>query len=166
MSGDTRGGTGEAYQDPLEDYESRQYDDPLELALAEETVQAIQTRPYVSVPSDASVGETVRRLVDLDVACVLVEEEGRLIGLVSERDVLNKVALEYEQVKDLPVTDLMTPNPICVYETDSSAAVLSVMAATGYRHVPVVDLDEKLVGIVGPVRITAFLQKRYDEFAE
>ena len=48
----------------------------------------------------------------------------------------------------------------------SSAAVLSVMAATGCRHVPVVDLDEKLVGIVGPLRVTTFLQDHYDNLAE
>jgi CBS domain-containing protein len=166
MADNLRGKRGESYVDPLENYDPKQYEDPLEHALAEETVQAIQSQPYVSVPPDATVGEVLQRLVDLDVACVLVEDDGHLVGLFSERDVLNKVALELDQVKDLPISELMTTNPIFVYNTDSSAAALSVMAATGYRHVPVVDLDEKLVGIIGPLRVTTFVQKHYDQLAD
>ena len=166
MSDKLPGKKGESYQDPLENYDPRKYEDPLEHALAEETVQAIQSQPYVSVPPNATVGEALRKLVALDVACVLVEDEGKLVGVFSERDLLNKVALEYDQVKNQPITDLMTSNPTYIYNTDSSAAALSVMAATGYRHVPVVDLDEKLIGIIGPLRVTTFLQTRYDRIAQ
>ena len=114
------------------------------------------------------LSENPERYVDAPLEAIrqfLGADEGSLVGLFTERDVLNKVALEYEEVKDLPISELMTPNPIYVYTTDSSAAALSVMAATGYRHVPVVDLDEKLVGIIGPLRVTSFLQDRYNEFA-
>ena len=58
-----------------------------------------------------------------------------------------KVALELEQVQDRPVRDVMTSNPIYVYESDSPAAALAVMAVSGYRHVPILDLDDNLIGI-------------------
>jgi CBS domain-containing protein len=151
------GGSPEEYQDPLENYEPKTYEDPMERALAEEAVTAIHAQPYVSMGPDTPIKEVLKQLVDLDVACTLIEEDGKLIGIFSERDALNKVALEYEQVKDRPVREFMSTNPIYVYNSDSAAATLSVMAATGYRHVPVVDLDEKLVGIVSPNRITGFL---------
>ena len=149
---------GDDYRDPLENYEPKQYADALERALAEETVAAIQSRPYVSVSPETSIEEVLTKLVDLNIACVLVEDGGKLVGVFSERDALNKVALEYELVKKRPVREFMSSSPIFVYSTDSSAAALSVMAATGYRHVPVVDLNQKIVGIVGPQRVTAFLQ--------
>ena len=68
--------------------------------------------------------------------CLLVEEEGRLVGVFSDRDVLKKVALEYDQMKDTPVSELMTKEPVFVYESSRSAAALSVMAVSGFRHVP------------------------------
>lgn len=151
------------YRDPLANYEPKTYDDPLEQALAEEPVTAIQLRPFLSVPPDLTVAETLRRMVASEVACALVVEDQKLMGVFSERDALNKVALEYEQVKNRPVREFMTPNPICVYTTDKSAAVFSVMAVTGYRHVPVIDLEHKLVGVVGPRRVASFVRSYFQD---
>jgi CBS domain-containing protein len=86
-----------------------------------------------------------------------------LVGVFSERDVLSKVVLEYDKVKDLPVSEVMTTEPIYVNETDSAVVALSVMALCGYRHVPVVDLNDNVVGIVSPQRVTEFLQKHFNQ---
>ena len=149
--------TGE-FQDPLENYDPPKYDDPLEQALAEESVAAIQSSPYASVSPDTPVHEAVAQLAGLSVACLLVEEQGKLVGLLTERDVLDKIALEHEAVRDRPVRDVMTNDPVYVHDTDSAAAVLSVMAVSGYRHVPVVALDGTIVGLASPQRVTGFLQ--------
>ena len=149
----------EEFRDPLENYDPKIYADPLEKALAEESVAAIQHRPVATVAPDTPISEAVRELANLHVACLLVEQNGRLVGVFSDRDVLDNVALEYEQVKDKPVSDLMTTDPVFVYESDSSAAALSVMAVSGFRHVPVTDLSQKVIGIVSPQRVTAFLRK-------
>lgn len=145
------------FQDPLENYEPKEFTDPLERALAEETVDAIQSTPYASVPADTSIEEAVKELALLHVACLLVEEEGKLVGVFTNRTVLDRVVLEFDDIKNRPVREVMTPNPIFVYETDSSAAALAVMAVSGFRHVPVLSTDEKILGIVSPQRITAFL---------
>ena len=79
--------------------------------------------------------------------------------MFSDRDALDKVALEYDEVKDQPVSEVMTANPIYIYESDPSAAALSVMAVSGYRHVPILDAHDNLAGIVSPQRLTEFLQK-------
>ncbi|NIL99096.1 MAG: CBS domain-containing protein [Planctomycetales bacterium] len=151
----------EDFQDPLENYEPKTYEDPLEQALAEETVSAIRHEPYVRIPPDTPVQAAVEKLAGLHVACLLVEQEGKLVGVFSDRDVLSRVAEEYDQLKDQPVSEVMTNNPIYVYETDSPAAALAVMAVAGYRHVPVLNLDDQLVGIVSPQRVTAFLHRYF-----
>lgn len=153
------------FQDPLENYDPPKFDDPLERALAEETVAAIEFQPFVCVSPDTKVADVLKQMVDLNVSCVLVAEDQALVGVFSQRDALNKVALEFDIVKDKTVSEVMTSNPIFVYETDSSAAALSVMAATGFRHVPVVNLDEKLVGILSPSRVTAFLRSYFEDSA-
>ena len=93
----------------------------------------------------------------------MVEENGKLVGVFSDRDVLDKVALEFDAVKDRPVRELMTTNPVYVCETDTPAAALAVMAVSGFRHVPLVKLDETILGIISPQRVIKFLREHSAE---
>lgn len=154
---------GKEFQDPLENYDPRRYGGPLERALAEETVAAIQSTPYVSIPPEMPIHEALGRLAALHVACLLVEKDDRLVGVFTDRDALDQVALEFDEVKDQPVSSVMTKDPVYVNDSDSSAAALSVMAVSGYRHVPVLGLDGKTLGIASPQRITAFLQRYFGD---
>ena len=152
------------FQDPLENYEPKTYSDPLEKALVEEEIGTIRHEPFKTISSDTLVHAAVEQLAALHVACLLVEDEkNKLVGVFSDRDVLTKVAFEYDDVKDLPVRDVMTTDPIYVHETDSAAASLCVMAVCGYRHVPVLDLNDNLVGIISPQRLTEFLQHHFSQ---
>ncbi|TWU29750.1 CBS domain-containing protein [Bythopirellula polymerisocia] len=149
----------EDFQDPLQNYEPKEYSDPLEKALAEKSVAEIQFRPVAVATPDTPIHKAVEQLASLQVASLLIEEDGRLVGVFSDRDVLEKVALGYEQLKDNPVSEVMTKDPAFVYESDSSAAALCVMAVLGFRHVPVIDVKHKALGIISPQRVTAFLRK-------
>jgi predicted transcriptional regulator len=51
----------------------------------------------------------------------------------------------------------MTANPIYVHTSAASASALCVMAVSGCRHVPIIDLDARIQGIVSPQRVTEFL---------
>lgn len=153
----------EEFQDPLENYDPKTYDDPLEEALAEETIGAIQSTPFATASASATVREAIARLAKQHVACLLIEEDNKLVGVFSDRDVLDKVALEYDEVIDRPVSEVMTREPIFAFDSDFSGAVLSVMAISGYRHVPVLSSDKAIVGIVSPQRVTSFLRQFFDD---
>lgn len=144
------------FQDPLENYEPKTYDDPLEQAIAEEPVARIQHQPHTSIGPDTSVADAVAKLASEHVACLLVEEDGKLLGIFTHREVLNRVALE-KNVLDKPVREIMTQDPIFVHEHDPVATTLCVMAVHGYRHVPVLDSRERVLGVVSPQRVTKFL---------
>ena len=148
----------DAFRDPLENYDPKVYEDPLEEALAERTVAEICHEPYVAISPETSVQQAIGKLAGLHVACLLVADEGQLVGVFSDRDVLEKVALNFDDLKDRAIREFMTSNPVYVYTTDSSAAALSVTAVCGFRHAPVLDVDHNLVGIVSPQRVTRFLQ--------
>ncbi|REK15614.1 MAG: CBS domain-containing protein [Planctomycetota bacterium] len=149
----------EEFQDPLANYDPKKYADRLEQALSEETVATVEHVPYEVIAPETTVADAVKKLAGLHIACLLVEKDGDLLGVFSDRDVLKKVALEYDQVASKPVSEVMTDDPIYVYETDSAAAALAVMVVAGYRHVPVLNVRNKLIGIVSPQRVTSFLQK-------
>lgn len=150
----------EEFVDPLQNYDPKKYDDPLEKALAEETVAAIQTTPVATVTPETPVQKAVEILAGLKVACLLVVKDGQLVGVFSDRDALERVAIEYERVKTQPVREFMTTDPVFIYDSDSAAAALSIMAISGFRHVPVTDIERNVVGIVSPQRVAEFLRRQ------
>lgn len=152
------GGESE-FQDPLRNYEPPKFADDLEASLHGDKVSTMPIRPFKTLGAETSVRDAMRLMADLDVACLMVVKSGKLVGIFSERDVLNKVGERFEELKDRPVRELMTPDPVSVYETDNPAKAINLMAVGGFRHVPVLDVDDKVVGILGPQRITAYLEK-------
>ncbi|MEM6329278.1 MAG: CBS domain-containing protein [Planctomycetota bacterium] len=150
------------FEDPLENYEAPPYGDALEQALAEHKVSAIQSVPFATTTPEASVAEAVEILANLHGGCLLVEKDGKLAGVITDRDVVDKVALEYDDMKARPVSTVMTYDPVFVYQTDTLSAALSVMAVSGYRYVPVVDREQRIRGIVSPQRVTGYLRRVFD----
>lgn len=138
-------------------------DDRLERALVEEKVRAIRTQPCMIVSPETSIELTLKTLVGHEIACVLVAEDDRLVGVFTKRDVLDKVALRYEEMKDQPVSEVMTRNPVYVREDEPVAAALCAMSSGGHRHVPVLDSNDKIAGIVGPLRVTTFLAQCFED---
>ncbi|MBD3676293.1 MAG: CBS domain-containing protein [Planctomycetaceae bacterium] len=145
----------EEFQDPLENYDPKEYTDPVERALAEEPVTAIHHKPITTISPETPVRDALKTMAALDISCLMVEQKGRLAGVFSERDALMKIGTE--PFGDRPVSEFMTSNPIYVHETSASASALCVMAVSGYRHVPIIDLDGNIQGIVSPQRVTEFL---------
>ena len=148
--------------DPLSNYEPPVYDDPLEEALAECPVTAMCIRPFVVIRPETPVQRVLQAMAGLELSCVLIGENDRLVGMFTQRDVLNKVVDRYDQLRQTPIRELMTPDPVVVYDVDCVASALCAMTAGGYRHVPVVNMDNKIVGVVGPRRMTRFLQQQFD----
>lgn len=152
------------FEDPLSNYDPPEFEDEFEKSLREDAVTRIDHRPFLSVP----VGETVRSalamMAERDVAClVVVNDAAQPIGIFSERDVLKRVSASFERMADQPVSAVMTESPMVVYASDPPAKVLNVMVNGAFRHVPVVDADGKLMGVVGVRRMIRYLQEQFPE---
>ena len=92
------------FEDPLEDYSPPEFDDRVEEAIHNKHVADIQTKPHLCVARDTSVRDAMKLMAGRQIACVLVEDEGQLVGIFADRDVLDKVAMEYDAVIDGPVS--------------------------------------------------------------
>jgi len=154
------------FEDPLSNYDPVEHEDPFEKSLCEDEVTVIQHEPFDSVETGTSIREALGRMCEDNVACLVVTEAGKPVGIISERDVLNRVVGEFESVADHPVSEIMTPKPVVVSATDPPARVFSMMSSGYFRHLPVVDVDGKLAGIVGARRVTAYLQKHFPELKD
>ncbi len=134
-------------QTPLAHLDAPAPHSPVEEALLAQQVSALKPRPPVIVRGDATVGVAMRAMIDQSVGAVLIAGPvGELLGILTERDLLLKVAGEPDYEK-LPVERFMTPAPETVSPSDILAFALGKMDARGYRHLPVV-VDSKPVGMI------------------
>tara|TARA_R110002049_G_scaffold4601_5_gene32617 strand:- start:858995 stop:859456 length:462 start_codon:yes stop_codon:yes gene_type:complete len=149
------------FEDPLSDFEPIAYESELHRALAEESVDTIESQPYVWIEPSATIRESIRALHNAKVSSLLVVSEGAIVGIFTERDVLEKVAEQYSRLAETAVSEVMTTNPTVIYETDPAATALAAIAVEGHRHVPVLGVDDSVHGIVSPRRAFHFVQQ-YD----
>jgi CBS domain-containing protein len=81
-------------------------------------------------------------------ALVVLDENDRLAGVISERDYARKVVLHRKTSMDTPVSEIMTSDVVTVSESDSLDHCLSLMSSHNIRHLPVVD-GQQLIGVLG-----------------
>lgn len=80
-------------------------------------------------------------------ALVVLDDELRLIGVVSERDYARKVALEGKSSKETPVRDIMTTKLFCVTPKENIEECMALMTDKSVRHLPVLD-GERVDGVI------------------
>lgn len=154
------------FEDPLSNYDPPVYADELEESLCEDAVTAIEHQPFSAMRGEQTVREVLAHMSEENVACVvLVDDDNKPTGVFSERDVLNRVMDHYAELADHPVDEVMTHDPVVVYPTDTPARVLNVMVTGGFRHVPLVDADRRLIGVIGARRTTDYLQRYFTDIA-
>jgi CBS domain-containing protein len=71
--------------------------------------------------------------------CVLVQEQGRLVGILTERDILLKAAGGRVDLNAVAVREIMTPDPVFLTGDDTLAVALHAMSVGGFRHIPIVE---------------------------
>ncbi len=152
----------DTFEDPLSNYEPVEYKSELQRVLAEDPVTEIQLESDFIVEADTSIGEAIRLMHAKQVSCLLVVDGRALVGVFSERDVLERVAERFDQLSAAPVRLVMTSDPTVVYESDPVGAAVAAIAIAGHRHVPVLKLDGTPTGIVSPRCLLRFLEQYFD----
>lgn len=114
------------------------------------TVQQLLKRKghaVLTISPDATVYDAIREMGQAEVGALAVVEEGRLIGVISERDYARKVILQGRRSRDTAVREIMSAPPITVTRTDTVQHCMELMTERRVRHLPVLDGDS-MVGLV------------------
>lgn len=100
-----------------------------------------------AVAPDAWVYDALALMAERNVGAVLVIENDRLVGIVSERDYARKVILRGKFSKSTPVKEIMTERVLCVSPEQTVQECMALMTDKHVRHLPVFQ-DERLIGVV------------------
>ena len=99
------------------------------------------------VASSVTVFEALQALANYGVGAMIVIDEGKLVGVVSERDYMRKVALQGKNSKEATVAEIMTRDVITVTPNTGTRTCMTLMSQKKIRHLPVVD-GEKVIGMI------------------
>lgn len=112
------------------------------------------------VPLTASVADAIEAMLELGVGAVAVVDENNVVaGIFTERDVLRRMALTGKDPRQVPVRTVMTTAVVMATQDISAAEALEVMVREHHRHLPVVDDQGKLLGVLS---IRHLLQAKID----
>lgn len=116
-----------------------------------------------SVRVEVSAADAIRLMLDRHVGAVgVVDNEGRVAGIFTERDVLRKLSLSSRNPEVTPVRELMTTPVELATTSTGPGEALATMLEHHFRHLPVVDNSGKLLGMLS---IRNLLEQRIDDLS-
>ena len=122
--------------------------------VAESKHEEVQT----ASPTD-TVAAAVKKMADRGIgALVVVGNDRRIAGIISERDILNRVVAENRDPNTTTVADVMTPDPACVEASTTVEEAMRKISEQRIRHLPLVSSD-KLVNMISSGDLMAWMVK-------
>jgi CBS domain-containing protein len=113
------------------------------------TIGSICAREVDTIRDSDSVAIAAQRMHQRAVgSLVVVNEAGRVIGIVTDRDLVSRVLAKGRLPEATPVHEIMTLNPKTITEQSPIKLALSIMHGGRFRRIPVVDQQDKLVGLI------------------
>ncbi len=127
--------------------------------------KVIKDQPLSKTSPDDTVANACKVMCQHDVRAVVVLENDKLVGVLSERDVIRKCICSERHTAETRVSEIMTTSPKTVNADDSLAKALEIMGQGGFHHVPVLH-DEKTVGLLSSDEIPEEYRMMLERFKE
>ena len=125
-------------------------------------VSELMSHHPLIVDADTPVEDAVHAMNEHHIGCLLVQKDGKLIGIFTERDALRRVIF-HEGNRDWTVEAVMTRSPSTLPPGASVAFALNMMSLDGYRHIPIVDQAGKAIGVISIKDIVKLVVEAFPE---
>ena len=110
----------------------------------DDPIGSLELQPLTVAKTTTTVNEALAMMAENDVGCALVtDEDGKLVGIFTERDLIRRACGKCPTLDKIKLDKVMTSDPTSLQSEDTLAFALNRMCEQGYRHVPIVDQDEK-----------------------
>jgi CBS domain-containing protein len=106
------------------------------------------SKPHISIGNEKILAVAQFLSRKRGVASLIVSTEGGLAGILTDTDVTRRVVAKNVDPATTDVSEVMTPNPTCVKLADSAMDALMIMVENRFRHLPVVDGEGSVVGLL------------------
>lgn len=130
-------------------------------SLLHEPVSVLRSRQPLVLSMTSTVTEAVKAMQDAHTGCVLITDDGtvdsKVNGIFTERDVLFRIVNRGRNPAQLPLQEVMTPNPETLSVRSSVAYALNKMSVGGFRNIPVVDDEYRPAFVVSVRDVVEFL---------
>jgi CBS domain-containing protein len=113
----------------------------LALSVMEDNLGQLELDQTTAVAPDTPALEVARLMKNSNSGCALVLDGGKLVGIFTEHDVLNRMTGDDTDLAAVTVKELMSPNPETLHEKDSVAEAVNKMSLGRYRHIPFIKSD-------------------------
>ena len=129
------------------------------LSAVMDPIVALKPNAPIAVSETSTIAEVVATMQEHKIGCVVVvAKNGHLTGIISERDILQKVYLISDaDPKTTPVTEFMTHNPKTESMMSPIAFAMQLMNKGGFRHLPVINDNDEPIGLISIRDITHYL---------
>ncbi len=111
-------------------------------------VRDVMSREPKWIRPETTLCEAARTMRDYDIGFLLVGENDRMVGVVTDRDIAVRAVAEGFHPQSDTVRSVMTPGPYYCYDDQSAAQICENMAFIKVRRLPVVNREKRLVGVV------------------
>ncbi len=155
--------TGELDEEYIDTIDSA-LPDPTEIqhSLLSDELQGLITYEPITVTESATLAESIQIMQAKRVGAVLITDDaGKLTGIFTELDVMRRVACLISDLESAQIGDFMTRNPSTLKGDLPVAHALHLMSLHHFRHVPLVDDDNRPIGMVSFRNVVDFIQKYF-----
>ena len=111
-------------------------------------IRKIMTANVVTIGPEKSISEAVKKMVERNVECLPIVKFGELQGLITFRDIIEKVVYAKRVPEKTKVRDVMAKKTITCSPDSTIIEVVKLMKNKKLRRIPVIDKDRRLVGII------------------
>jgi CBS domain-containing protein len=133
---------------------------PVEHSIMVDPISTLHPPAPQCVSHNASLAEVVRQMRETNIGYVLVtDDDRRLVGIFTERDLLMKVAGQITDLDTVKVFQLMTPNPTALRASEPINHALFLMAHNGFRHIPLVDEENRPQAITSVRHLVQYIEQ-------
>ena len=144
----------QVYGDTPGQYEREK--DSLGQAILEASISDLKPKPAATLREMGTIRAAVQLMLEKRLGAVLVERDGRSVGIFTERDLMRRVVAAGIDL-DRAIEEVMTPDPETLGLDDGIAYALNRMTVGGFRNIPIVDENGALVGIISQREVVDYI---------
>lgn len=150
----------EAYEDAISSKRRKAIDKKT----FQKPIKSIGLRRWAVLGQDSTVADAIAAMRKARIGSVLVSgTDGKLVGIFTERDLLNSIALGEVDPRRTVLREAMHAKPETLTPDDAIAYALRIMSHGGYRHVPLIDREGRPVGVISVRDIVDFIADHFPD---